>query len=103
VGVTAIVAGILCALDPTPWSDWVQFLFDHRDGTPDSRVSFILRCLAAAALIVVGSRKQWSFLIPPAMVLASPVLVSVVPWTILAALPRLLMAPQADVRPPKVR
>lgn len=91
IGATVIIVALSYAVDPSAWTDWVQFLFENRNGTPDSRFSFVVRCLAAVALVVVGARKQWAFLIAPAMVLASPVLVSVVPWTILVAIPRLLM------------
>jgi len=91
VGATVLIVAVSYAVDPTAWSDWIRFLFENRDGTPDSRVSFVVRCLIAVALVVIGARKQWPFLVAPAMVLASPVLVSVVPWTILIAIPRLLL------------
>ncbi|GAA2146975.1 hypothetical protein GCM10009825_41000 [Arthrobacter humicola] len=91
VGATALIVVVSCAVDPTAWSDWIQFLLANRSGTPDSGVSFVVRCLVAVALIVIAARKQWPCLVAPAMVLASPVLVSVVPWTILIAIPRLLM------------
>lgn len=93
IGATGIIVAVSFAFDPAAWTAWVQFLLDHRDGTPDSRVSFILRCLAAVMFVLVGAYKQWPILIAPAMVLASPVLTPIIPWTILAALPRLLMAP----------
>jgi len=83
VGGLALVVLLSYAVDPTGWQAWLQFLFDHREGTPDSRASFLLRCLFATALVVVGARKQWPLLIAPAMVLASPVLVGTIPWTIL--------------------
>lgn len=85
----AIIVFISYALDPMGWQAWLQFLLEHRDGTPDSRTSFFLRCLLAVALVVIGARKQWPLLIAPAMVLASPVLVGTIPLTLLAAVPRL--------------
>lgn len=89
VGGLALIVLISYALDPTGWHAWLQFLFEHREGTPDSRTSFMLRCLLAISLVVIGARKQWPVLIAPAMILASPVLVGTIPWTILAAVPRL--------------
>ena len=89
LGGLAVVVFVSSALDPTGWQAWLQFLFDHQAGTPDSRTSFLLRCLLAIALVVIGARKQWPLFIAPAMVLASPVLVGFIPWTILAAVPRL--------------
>jgi hypothetical protein len=89
LGGLAVVILVSFAVDPTGWQAWLQFLFDHRDGTPDTRTSFLLRCLLAVALVLIGARKQWPLLIAPAMILASPVLVGTIPWTILAAVPRL--------------
>lgn len=89
VGGLALIVFISYALDPTGWQAWLQFLFEHREGTPDSRTSFFLRCLLAIALVVIGARKQWPLFIAPAMILASPVLVGTIPWTILASVPRL--------------
>jgi hypothetical protein len=89
VGGLSLIVIVLYALDPTQWQAWLRFLFDHRDGTPDSRTSFLLRCLLAVLLVVIGARKQWPWLIAPAMVLASPVLVGLIPLTMLAAIPRL--------------
>lgn len=97
-GATALLIAVSYAADPTAWGAWVQFLLDNQNGTPDSKVSFVARCLAAVALVVIGARKQWPFLVAPAMVLASPVLVHMVPWTILAAVPRLLMVSTAGPR-----
>jgi hypothetical protein len=57
-GGLALIVLISYALDPTGGQAWLQFLFDHRDGTPDTRTSFLLRCLLAIALVVVGARKQ---------------------------------------------
>jgi len=90
-GATVLIVVVSYAVDPTAWSDWIQFLLANRSGTPDSGISFVVRCLIAVALVVIGARKQWPFLVAPAMVLASPVLVSFIPWTILIAVPRLLM------------
>ncbi|WP_211876632.1 glycosyltransferase family 87 protein [Pseudarthrobacter albicanus] len=89
VGGLAIVVIVSYALDPTQWHAWLQFLLENRDGTPDSRTSFLLRCFLAVVLVVIGARKQWPWLVAPAMVLASPVLVGLIPLTILAAIPRL--------------
>ncbi|XAS63340.1 glycosyltransferase family 87 protein [Micrococcaceae bacterium Sec5.8] len=89
VGGFALAVLVFYALDPAAWQAWLQFLVDHRDGTPDTRVSFLLRCLLAVVLVLVGARKQWPLLLAPAMVLASPVLVGLIPLTLLAAVPRL--------------
>jgi hypothetical protein len=84
-----LIVLVFYALDPAGWHAWLQFLVENRDGTPDSRTSFLLRCLLAVSLVVIGARKQWPLLLAPAMVLASPVLVGTIPLTLLAAVPRL--------------
>jgi hypothetical protein len=42
--------------------------------------------------MVVAARLQWSFLIAPAMLLASPVVAGISPLVLLLAIPRLSMA-----------
>lgn len=96
LGATAVIVALFYAIDPSAWNEWSRFLITNRNGTPDSMLSFIARCLISMALVVVGARKRWPFLIAPAMVLASPVLVSIPPWTILAAVPRLLRSQALD-------
>lgn len=91
LGALALIVVASYLLDPGQWNDWLQFLVDHRDGTPDSRTSFLLRCALAVLLVVIGARKQWPWLVPPAMVLASPVLVGLIALTMLAAIPRLVI------------
>lgn len=90
-GTTALIVAASYLVEPSAWHDWVRFLLENRDGTPDSRTSFVLRCLLAAALVVFGARKQWPFLIAPAVALASPVMAHVVVWIVLIALPRLFL------------
>lgn len=97
VGGLSLIVIVLYALDPAPWHAWLQFLLENGDGTPDSRTSFLLRCLLAVLLVVIGARKQWPWLVAPATVLASPVLVGLIPLTILAAIPRLRRPDGQDV------
>jgi hypothetical protein len=99
-GVTALIVAFSYALEPEAWHSWVQFLFDNREGTPDSTVTFVVRAILAIALVVIGARKHWAFLLAPAVVLASPVLAHVLPWTVLAAVPRLLMVEPPGRRVP---
>lgn len=98
VGVTVLIVAVAYAVDPPSWHAWVEFLLTNRDGTKDGLALFALRCLGAVILVVVGARLNWPWLIAPAMLLASPVLVSIVPAALLAAIPRLTMA--TDATPP---
>lgn len=95
VGLTALVVGGAYVMDPPAWHAWMEFLLSNRDGTKDGATLFALRCLGAVALVIIGARLNWAWLIAPAMLLASPVLVSVVPAALLAAIPRLAMAASA--------
>lgn len=91
ISVTALIVAVAYAVDPPSWQAWVHFLLSNRDGTKDGLVLFVLRCLGAVVLVVIGARLNWAWLIAPAMLLASPVLVSIVPAALLAAIPRLAM------------
>jgi hypothetical protein len=91
-GVTVLIVAVAYVMDPSSWHAWVDFLLSNRDGTKDGLILFALRCAGAVALVVVGARLNWSWLVAPAMLLASPVLVSIVPAALLAAIPRLALA-----------
>ncbi len=89
LGGLALIVGVSYAFEPGAWQAWLHFLLDNREGTPDSQISFYVRCAIAALLVAVGARKEWPSLIAPAMILASPVLVGPIPYSMLAAIPRL--------------
>ena len=99
IGATAVIVAVSYALDPSVWHAWVRFLLDNRSGTPDSSISFVARGLLAVGLVVFAARTGWAFLIAPAVVLASPVLTPVIPFTILLAVPRLLQLGPSVVTP----
>lgn len=101
IGVTALIVAVAYAVDPLSWQAWVHFLLSNRDGTKDGLALFALRCLGAVVLVVVGARLNWPCLVAPAMLLASPVLVSIVSAALLAAIPRLAMLNSAG--PPPVQ
>ena len=85
IGASVAIVAVAYVLDPAAWQAWVGFLLDNY-GTQDGAISFLLRCVAAAALVAVGARKQWPWLIAPAMVLAAPIF-ALPTLTILMALP----------------
>jgi hypothetical protein len=102
LGILALVVGISYLAEPGPWHAWVHFLIAHREHTADSSLSFVLRCALAAALVIVGARRNLPWLLAPAVLLSSPVLAAVIPATVLVALPRLLQEPadrRVDDRP----
>jgi len=84
---TLLAVGVSYLLDPGLWSDWLWFLAEHRSGDP----LLPLRTLSAAAIAFVAARTSRPWLIPFAILLASPVLM-VYSLGVLAAVPRLLPA-----------
>ncbi|MDQ0258714.1 hypothetical protein J2W20_000589 [Sinomonas atrocyanea] len=88
--VAIFVAGY--AIDPGAWNAWFEFLLSHRSGTPDSTTNYVIRTLLAVGLVVLGARLNWSFLLAPAMFLATPVLAGMGPLALFLMIPRLLMA-----------
>lgn len=92
LGVTAAIVGVGWAADPQDWNNWFVFLLANRSGTPDSPLSYIARLIFAVVLVVLAARLNWSFLIAPAMLLASPVVAGISPLVLLLAIPRLAIA-----------
>ena len=83
--VAAIVA-ISIAISPHQWVDWVKFLDKQHSGG----IGLPLRVGSAIAITVFAARKRTTWLLAPAMVLASPVLQGVGEYlSLLAAIPRL--------------
>lgn len=97
VGATAVIFVVGYAIDPGAWNAWFEFLLSHRSGTPDSTANYVMRTLLAVGLVVLGARLNWSFLLAPAMFLATPVLAGMGPLALFLAIPRLLMADGAAV------
>lgn len=98
VGVCIAIVTVSYLLAPSQWHAWLDFLVTHRDGTRDGSISFLLRCCLAVVLIVIGARKQWRWLMAPAMVLVAPA-IALTTLTILTAIPRLLTRPDPKVDP----
>lgn len=98
-GLVVVVLAFYMA-NPPQWQAWFQFLMEHREGTPDSQLNFFGRCLLGVSLVVLGARKHWPWLIAPAMVLVSPVLVGLIPYAMLAAIPRLIQLQKPHLEAP---
>ncbi|MHA7264172.1 glycosyltransferase family 87 protein [Arthrobacter sp. TMN-37] len=99
VGAVALIVGVSYLFEPGHWHAWVRFLLEHRGHTADSSMSFVLRCLLAVVLVVVGARRNLPWLLAPAVLLASPVLAAIIPATVLVAIPRLIQPGSAPERP----
>lgn len=95
LGVTLTIVAVSYLLTPSDWHSWIDFLIAHSGGTQDGTFSFVLRCLFAAAAVAWGAKKNWPWVIAPAMVLASPVF-ALPTLTLLAAIPRLSLTLPTD-------
>lgn len=91
IGAPVVVALVFAVFNPGAWLQWFDFLVHHGSGTPDSTLSFMIRCAIAAVLALLGARAGWAFLVPFAVMLATPVLVWPIPLMALAAIPRILV------------
>jgi hypothetical protein len=86
VGATALLAATSYLLNPSAWSDWVHFLNDNRGND----ASLPYRVAAGVVIAVVAARINRSWLLAPAILLASPVLHGWMYVALLAPIPRLL-------------
>lgn len=89
IAATSLVVVSSFALGPHHWTDWISFLNDHRAGSN----WLLVRVLFAVLVMVRAAQTHRPWLIPVAMVLATPVLM-VYSLGMLAAIPRLL-SPQS--------
>jgi hypothetical protein len=88
IGCTVGVVGLSFVLAPHLWTAWLQFLVSNHGG---GEWLLPLRLVGALGLTVFAARTQRQWLLAPAMLLATPMVVT--GWmdlTILAAIPRLL-------------
>jgi hypothetical protein len=87
VGTTAGIAAVSALLAPGDWSDWLALL---RSGAGEPGALFALRIAAAVVVIVVAARRSWAWLVPCALVLATPTIGGFNDLLLVAAIPRLL-------------
>lgn len=95
VGATAMIAGLSFALDPDAWQQWITFLLESSTGGAGT---LAVRSLVAVGVVVWAARSHRAWLLPVALLVATPVFAGSPSLTILAAIPRLLRPPswQAD-------
>jgi hypothetical protein len=87
LGAAVGVGAISFAIAPAAWGEWLHFLL--RNGG-NSGGSLYLRITIAVVITAFGARTNRPWVIAPAMWLASPVLVGIVGYSYLTAIPRLL-------------
>ena len=93
LAVTAAIVVASYAVAPAAWADWLDFLGDHSGRTADPVGTALLppllvRLPVALGLVVWGARSDRRWVLPVAMVLATPV-TGIAALTILTAIPRL--------------
>lgn len=71
-----IVVALSMALGPALWAAWLETLRDSMDSKAASgtAAAVIWRTTLAAMIIAFASYRRWTWLIPPALVLAQPVI-----------------------------
>ena len=99
-GTTLVVMSVSWLAAPDLWSDWIRFLIDQA-GIADGPAGYgfipgpLYRLPLAIVLVVVAARTNRVWLLPVAMLVATPFI-----WngslTLLAAIPRLNAASRAD-------
>lgn len=101
---TAAVVLVSALLDPTAWTNWVEFLLSERESTGENGVAHVsslpLRLGLAAVIAVFAARLGHAWALPVVAVLASP-LFAAAPLGVLAAVPRLIQASPGPVDVPR--
>lgn len=87
---TAGIIAVSVIFTPVPWWQWFHFLARHR-GAGDNAWALI-HFIGAVVVFVIAVRTDRTWLLAPAMVLASPVLTSLSWIALLMAIPRLRLA-----------
>jgi hypothetical protein len=82
---TAVLTPASFAIAPSDWRDWIELLLASPSGDP----SFFLRCVMAVALAVLAARRERTWVLAVAVVVATPVLNAAACFVPLAAIPRL--------------
>jgi Glycosyltransferase family 87 len=85
-GATLAVVAASVALDPSAWAAWITFLLEQ---SGQARPFYMYFLIAAIALVIFAARTDRAWLIPFALVLATPVYGGSQIWMLLAGIPRL--------------
>jgi hypothetical protein len=80
-------------VQPSLWTEWLTFL-RHNTGSSQPGIA---RLAGGAILCAMSARRWW--LLPVGVALLTPVFVALSPLTLLAAIPRLVVAQHRVARP----
>lgn len=97
LGVTVVLGATSYAVDRDAWGDWIAFLIDHQGGSQGpigDLLPLFVRLPAALMIVAWAAASDRAWLLPIAMVIATPVLATAA-FTMLAAIPRLRGASRA--------
>jgi hypothetical protein len=87
VGTTAAIVLVSVLTVPEAWASWVQFLGTSAE---DRGLGSTVRLALALVIVVWAARRNQTWVLAPALILACPVLGGYGPVAVLAAIPRLL-------------
>ena len=82
LGVTAAIALPTVVLFPDLWAGWIRVV---TDAGPGAGSNLVARVVLGAAVVAVGARKNWPWLVPVGSMLALPVLWSLHGFSMLVA------------------
>lgn len=82
---TAALTLISFAIAPSDWRAWIELLLSSPSGDP----TFFVRCAVAAVLAVLAVRRDRTWILAVAVVVATPVLNAAACFVPLAAIPRI--------------
>jgi hypothetical protein len=94
---TALVTAVSVAFDPEAWSRWISFLASSAHG---STSTLLARAVIALVVVMLAARTQRPWLLPCALLVATPVFAGAPSLTILAAIPRLVRSGGSRKRTP---
>lgn len=89
LAVTAVIAGASFCVAPNLWWQWLHFLTAMSTGAGHTGGTLWLRLPLAAALSIYAGRTNRPWLLPAAMLIATPAFAGSPSLTVLAAIPRL--------------
>jgi hypothetical protein len=90
LGATFVMVTVSYILSPGLWHDWLAFLARENGG--GGGASAMARAGLALLLVVAGARNGRAWVLGPALLVCSPVLLGINPIAMLAAVPRLVGA-----------
>jgi hypothetical protein len=102
LGTTALIVAVSFVSWPAAWVDWFELLTGSAalSGGPGTvPIPVLYRLPVAAAIVVLGALRGWTWLLPVGVILAAPQ-IGLSTLVFLLAIPRLMLDPRTSARAP---